>query len=123
MEKAELKTLIKQKGFTDFDEVLERKIKALQLKSSRDTFALGELFIEAFSKLNEDFPNEKSVQDKLKAILKMNDLRNLFDDYGDGKEYGSYWAGLKIKDFINEQRDKIQQVVNLFNKLYSDSLI
>jgi hypothetical protein len=123
MEKTELRELQKLKGETDFDTEVEDNLKSLQIKSKTNTFALAKLFMEAFSRLNEDLPNEEKVKDIINKVNDMEKLRGLFDDYGNGREYYSRWAELKIVDFVKKQREAIQNVVNLFNKIYSKDLI
>jgi len=118
-QKKEMKLLVRKASY--LDSKFEDRMKALQIKSTRDTFALAELFIEGFNKLNEDFSDEEKIKELLNKIQNMKKLRKLFDDYGDGKEFYSHWAESKIRDFVDEQREVIQKVANLFSKLYLEN--
>jgi len=112
------------------DEDIE-KLRKDKIKSGVDSITLGKLFITCYNYLNgssyllfdKDDEEKQKLEEKLNQYLnnfQIENLRSLIEKYGDGKEFGSYYIGERIKDITNKQRDKLNNLIELFFKVFGD---
>ena len=103
-----------------------KKLLELKTKASHNSLLLGMLFIDCYDNLISiaNLSLEKANANRLQKLLDTFDiidyLRSLLEDYGDGSEIGSYYAGEKIKDIVKQHRTKISNFVQLFFKFIGD---
>ncbi len=115
-EKEKIKSILEDKELIEEKELI--RLKDLRSKSGLNSVVLGELYLKChsnlFNNLNLFKDNEKN---KLKSILnfdKIEELRNLLEDYGNGEEWGSHNTGEKIKDIVKLNRNQLTKLINLF---------
>ena len=107
------------------DDDLE-KLKKDNNNSGKSKVLLSKVFLDcydgfsnnlyAFTSDDEKLPN-KFV--KYLEYFKENaeKLRNLIEEYGDGKEFESHFSGEKIKDIVNDFRDDMQSLIHTFFRI------
>jgi hypothetical protein len=122
-EKKDISELKKKITDVNLDANTQKKFIYYYKNSPREYFYLAQLFIESYTCLKDHLGNEEKVKQLLESFKDINNIRDLFDEYGDGKEYGSYWAEEKIKDIIKLQIDAVRKITNLFYKLWLEENI
>lgn len=118
MEKSEIKELKKKIRDVEFEKPFENELRRNYQKSSRDYFARAKFFIEAYKYLSDDFKTDVTVNTILEKLKDIDTIRDLFDNYGDGNEYDSYWVEDRIKDYVKDNLDVIEEISKLFYQLY-----
>lgn len=68
--------------------------------------------------MSDDFKTDATVKAILEKLKDIDKIRDLFDDYGDGNEFGGYWTGEKIKDYVKDHLEIIEEISKLFYQLY-----
>jgi len=125
----EIKTIFEEKETVEEEEL--ENLKKLKTSSAVDSIALGKLFIQCYHYIKEYIYLLHDKEDKQKLDLekklnnylnefKIEDLRNTIEQYGEGAEFGSYYIGVKIKDIVNIQRNKLKDLVELFFKIFGE---
>ena len=122
-----------KKGLGDgdtFDDEELKKLKEKRSKSGLDKIILAHLFIQCIdniknnlNKINLEEKETTIAKKKLEEYLKKvdnNHLRNLIEDYNEGKSHGSYYMGLKIKDIVGENRADMDIVVSIFFAIFGE---
>jgi len=118
MEKSEIKELKKVIRDIEFEKPFENELRRNYQKSSRDYFARAKFFIEAYKYLSDDFKTDETIKAILEKLKDIDKIRDLFDSYGDGNEYNAYWIEDKIKDYVKEHLEIIEEISKLFYQLY-----
>jgi len=104
-------------------------LKKLKVKSGTDSIILGQLFmtcynyISGYAYLLFDKDDKQDLEKKLNEYLnnfQIEALRNLIEEYKDGKEIGSYYIGERIRDLANKQRNKLNKLIELFFKVFGE---
>ena len=117
-EKAFIKEIFEEKEIIDEDEL--KRLKELRSKCGLNSIVFGELYLNCFGYFSNNlhlfesegyFNNLKSV---INEFDKVEELRNLFENYGNGEEWGAHYTGEKIKYLVNKDRNKLNKLVNLF---------
>ena len=99
----------------------QKKIEFQKLNMGLDKIVLAKLYIKAIDNLTKLLNlRENSVEKEirnLKEYLKERediDLRDLIEDYGDGKYFGSYYTGEKIRDIAKNKRKEMKETIEVF---------
>ena len=104
----------------DFELFQENEIELLKKsreKAGISKIILARLFLVCYDTFRNNLENTKDK--KVKEMLEfkeVSNLRDLLEDYGDG-DY-SYFIGEKIKDFVKENRDYMEKLINLFFNIF-----
>jgi len=112
-EKEKIKSVFVDEDLIEDDEITI--LKKLRNESLADSIKLGKLYLNCYSILSNNL--HLFEVNNLKKILNefyAEELRNLFEDYGKGEEWGSHNASEKIKDLIKLNRNKLNKIINLF---------
>jgi len=105
-------------------EIEDSELKTLKDKRKKSGFnkvQKGLLFIECFDKISEclsylDKVDKESLEKYLESINTKN-IRNLIEIYDTGS--GAYFTSEKIKDEVEFNSIKINEVINLFFEIFS----
>lgn len=121
-EVTKMRSKLEEKDFDD-DEWLEI-LKKMRAEMNTNSVSLGRLFLSChdFLILN-NYLFEKEASEKLKQILaqiSVTDLRHHVEEYGEGKEYGSYYVSQNIRKAVAEKRKEMIELVVLFFRIRGD---
>jgi len=115
-----IKEKLEEDGTEDLEDEDKKKLKEKKEKSSYDRITKGLLFIECLDKLKESIISiecdEKKEVEEYLGKIDSEKLRNLIEEYNEG--YGAYIAGEKIKDVVDEKKNEIELVINMFSNLF-----
>ena len=109
----EIKLLVDDSDFDD-----EEKLKKMSLEGN--TITLGRLFVICHNHVKQnmhlfyDTKYNQKILDYLSTFDFTPELINLTEEYGDGNQYGSYMNGEKIKNVVNNERDKVHEFISFF---------
>ena len=109
------------KSSLDEKEILEdneiENLTKMKSKIGTDSIIFGRLFLICFDYFSNNIYLFKDCKDLNKLLAQFKDvdkLRNLFENYGDGEEYGSYYSGEKIKDVVVSSRKDMMYLIQVF---------
>lgn len=93
-------------------------------KGDTSRINIGKLFLKCHNWLDNSLillgENDKGKLKKYLDSFKNKELRISIEDYGDGKKYGSYIAGEKIKDLVDRKWDKMNELIKLFFQIFEE---
>jgi len=117
-----LKNLLEENDFDDSD--LE-KMRTLRTKSEIDSISFGILFFLGYSfiRLNINLLNgNEGLKNRMIKFLyefkRVEELRELVENYGDGTGFGTYYIGENIRDYVRKNREKMNKLTQLFFNVY-----
>lgn len=120
-----IKTIVQNAEIISSEE-LENLIEIKNNLHSNDS-NIGILFIKCYNLLEinyskikkEDNKLSKKIENYLKSF-KISGLRELVEDYGNGKGYGSYLTKEKIKIIINYKREDYIDLIKFFFNIFGE---
>lgn len=59
---------------------------------------------------------------QIAQIYDIQELRRITYSYGDGEDYGDYIFQERIRDIVENNRNKIVELINIFTKIFGDEL-
>lgn len=113
-----------KKSVTEYDDF--DPFKEIRVKIGTDKILFAKLFLTAFDKFNESVYSFGDLKEKLSNYLdsfQIENLRCLIEQYGDGESFGDYYTREKIFDFVNKERNKMDQMINLFFRVFGEEKI
>ena len=121
-----LKMDLKEEEVREIKEILEdnekEHLKTLKSKSFMNYVNLASLFVICYNYFKTlTYYVDIELSDKINKILNENEIQDLLyllDQYGDGNEFGAYYLGEKIKDYANENKEKIEELIEIFFKIF-----
>jgi len=115
-EKEEIKKAFEDKDIIEDDDM--ENLKKDKNKSGKENIVLAELFMTCFNYFKGNlYVLENELQNKLGSYLNkfpVDKLRGLLESYGDGNEWGSHWKEMDIKEIVNKNRRKMEDLISLF---------
>lgn len=103
------------------DEYLE-DLKELKKDSYENYIVLGRLYFKCYSLLKEikDYCKEaKGIHAFISEVSVTQEFQDHIEYYNSGN-FGNYFTGLRIKNYVSENRKVINTLIDLFFKIFGD---
>lgn len=127
-----IKEELNDKDIFEDDQI--KKLQEKRSKSGSNKIILAHLFIECLDNIKNNLNKIETKEDdedkklskakrEISNYLKYRDdkkLRDLIEEYNDGKDYGAYFLELNIKDLAVEKKDQMNNVISMFFKIFEE---
>ena len=119
----EIKEIIGDKEIIE-DEDLE-VLKKDKNKAGCDRICLGRIFLKCYDTLRYNLyllSGKKVIYDKLRDFLNefedIEKIKNNFEHYKDGEEFGSYYDAENIKAWVSKNKESVDNLIQLFFNIF-----
>jgi len=119
----EIKEIISS-GESELPEDELNSIRELKKQISIDDLKLAILYVRCYNFLElnsfQFISEEHDYIDEIKDFLEqfeINEIRNLVNSYGNGKDYGDHIIELNIKNFVNKNRISYNKLIVTFFRI------
>lgn len=114
-----------KEGFedVDIDEDLE-EMNEIKTEAKKNKISLAKLFVRCYEILESNYYilEDDKLKSKIESFLKdfygIENIKDMIEEYGDGKDIGSYYLGERIIDVVIENRSKIDYFIKFFFRVF-----